>query len=147
MTGGPREPGTDGNGAAGLWARFGARVIDAVALVAVGAALGPLLDFGFAWLGLQAALVFVYFVVLDVAVGTTLGKRLLGLKVIGPQGGRPTGRQAAVREAFTVLGAIPYAGPVLALAAWIVIAVTINSSPTGQGKHDELAGGTQVVRG
>jgi hypothetical protein len=33
------------------------------------------------------------------------------------------------------------------LIAIIVIAVTINSSPTKQGKHDELAGGTQVVKG
>jgi hypothetical protein len=30
--------------------------------------------------------------------------------------------------------------------AIIVIAVTVSSSPTKQGKHDELAGGTQVVR-
>ena len=29
---------------------------------------------------------------------------------------------------------------------WLVIAVTINSSATKQGKHDELAGGTQVVK-
>ncbi len=34
-----------------------------------------------------------------------------------------------------------------AFIAIIVIAVTINSSPTKQGKHDELAGGTQVVKG
>jgi hypothetical protein len=25
--------------------------------------------------------------------------------------------------------------------------VTINGSPTKQGKHDELAGGTQVIKG
>jgi len=35
----------------------------------------------------------------------------------------------------------------LAIIAYIVIAVTINASPTKQGKHDELAGGTQVVKG
>jgi len=28
-----------------------------------------------------------------------------------------------------------------------VIALTINGSPTKQGKHDDLAGGTQVVKG
>jgi hypothetical protein len=28
----------------------------------------------------------------------------------------------------------------------IVIAVTVNSSPTKQGKHDQFAGGTQVVK-
>jgi hypothetical protein len=28
----------------------------------------------------------------------------------------------------------------------VVIATTISSSPTKQGKHDELTGGTQVVK-
>jgi hypothetical protein len=42
---------------------------------------------------------------------------------------------------------IPFIGGLLTLVAVIVIAVTINSSPTKQGKHDELAGGTQVVKG
>jgi len=30
--------------------------------------------------------------------------------------------------------------------AWIVIAVTIDRSPTNQGIHDRWAGGTQVVK-
>jgi hypothetical protein len=34
-----------------------------------------------------------------------------------------------------------------AFVATIIIAVTINGSPTTQGKHDEFAGGTQVVKG
>ena len=38
-------------------------------------------------------------------------------------------------------------GGLLAVVAYIVIAVTINNSPTKQGKHDELAGGTQVIKG
>jgi len=42
---------------------------------------------------------------------------------------------------------IPFIGGLLGVVAIIVIAVTINSSPTKQGKHDELAGGTQVVKG
>ena len=33
------------------------------------------------------------------------------------------------------------------MVANVVIAVTINGSPTKQGKHDEIAGGTQVVKG
>jgi uncharacterized RDD family membrane protein YckC len=132
--------------AGGLLPRFGARVIDAIIVAVVGAPLGLALDFGFGWLTLQAALVFGYFVLLDVYVGTTAGKRLLGMKVTGPDGEAPTISQAAIRESFTLLGAVPYVGGLLALAAWIVIGVTINSSPTGQGKHDELAGGTRVLR-
>jgi uncharacterized RDD family membrane protein YckC len=138
-----RQPGQVSAG--GLLRRAVARVIDAVVVGVVGVALGLALDFGFAWLTLQAGLVFAYFVVLDVTRGTTIGKGLLGLKVTGPDGGAPTVQQAAIREAFTLLGAIPYAGGLLALIAWIVIAVTISSNPSGQGKHDELAGGTRVV--
>jgi uncharacterized RDD family membrane protein YckC len=126
--------------------RIAARLIDGIVLAVVGALWGPLLDFNLFWLTGQAILVFAYFVLLDVTWGTTVGKRLVGLRVAGPESGRPTPAQAAIREAFTLLGAIPYAGPVLAFVAWIVIMVTISSSPTGQGKHDELAGGTQVVR-
>jgi uncharacterized RDD family membrane protein YckC len=130
----------------GLVPRIGARLIDAVALAAVGVTLGARLGFGVDWLVIQTVLVFAYFVVCDVTLGTTAGKRLLGLRVIGPQGGTPTVKEAAIRETFTLLGAIPFAGPLLALVAWIVIIVTINASPTKQGKHDELAGGTHIVR-
>jgi hypothetical protein len=45
-----------------------------------------------------------------------------------------------------LLSLIPCLGWILAPVAYIVIAVSINGSPTKQGKHDELAGGTQVVR-
>lgn len=120
-------------------------MIDAGAVALVGVPLGLLLDFGPGWLLLQAGLVYGYFVVLDVSWGTTVGKRLVGLRVTGPAGGPPSVRQAAIREAFTILGSVPYVGPLLALVAWIVIAVTINASPTRQGKHDDLAGGTKVV--
>lgn len=125
--------------------RIVARLVDAVILAVAGIALGRVLDFGLVWLTLQTVLVFAYFVVLDVCWATTVGKRCLGLQVTGPDGGAATVRQAAIREAFTLVGAIPFVGPVVALVAWIVIVVTVNRSSTGQGKHDELAGGTQVV--
>jgi hypothetical protein len=41
----------------------------------------------------------------------------------------------------------PFVGGLLGVIAIIVIAVTIAGSPTKQGKHDELAGGTQVLKG
>jgi uncharacterized RDD family membrane protein YckC len=132
------------SGAPGLGARLGARLIDALVLVAIGAPMGVALEFSVAWLVGQALLVFVYFVALDVAWGTTIGKRVLGLRVSGAHGGHPGVGEAAVREAFTLLGAVPYAGPVLALGAWIAIGVTARSSEHGQGVHDRLAGGTRV---
>jgi hypothetical protein len=51
-----------------------------------------------------------------------------------------------MRNSFTLLTVFPYLGTLLAIIAYIVIAVTISGSPTKQGKHDELAGGTQVVK-
>jgi hypothetical protein len=41
---------------------------------------------------------------------------------------------------------VPYFGSLLAVLAYLAIAVTISANPTKQGKHDELAGGTQVVK-
>jgi uncharacterized RDD family membrane protein YckC len=131
--------------APGLGVRLGARLIDALVLVVVGVPIGMALDFDLVWLSAQALLVFVYFVALDTAWGTTVGKRLLGLRVTGADGARPSAGEAAIREAFTLLGAVPYAGPVLALGAWIAIGVTARSSPSGEGLHDRLAGGTRVV--
>jgi len=57
----------------------------------------------------------------------------------------PTQAEAAKRNAFLLLNIVPFIGAFLVIVAYIFIAVTINSSPTKQGKHDELAGGTQVV--
>ena len=92
-------------------------------------------------------LTFIYFVALEVSQGASLGKKILGLSVRGAGGApRPDFKQSAIRNSFTLLPIIPYVGGLLAFIAYVVIAVTINGSPTKQGKHDELAGGTQVVK-
>ena len=90
--------------------------------------------------------VYAYFVVLDVGISTTPGKRTFGLRVQRSDGGTVTLRSATRREAFVLLGAVPFIGAVLALAAWIAITVTINSSPTNQGMHDRFSGDAEVVR-
>jgi hypothetical protein len=65
----------------------------------------------------------------------------------GPGGAtKPTAAQSAIRNLWTVLPIIPFVGGLLGFVAIVVIAVTISSSPTKQGKHDELAGGTQVIK-
>ena len=80
--------------------------------------------------------------------GWTPGKKLLGMSVRGPGGvAKPTASQSAIRNLFTLLPIIPFIGGLLGVIAIVVIAVTINNSPTKQGKHDEMAGGTQVVKG
>jgi uncharacterized RDD family membrane protein YckC len=136
----------------GLGARFFARLIDGILVNVVVFALSTFLfDQDYWWLvtGLfSGVLMFGYFVLFEVTDGSSPGKRLLGLAVRGPGGApKPDLRQAAIRNSFTLLAVLPYVGPLLAFIAYVVIAVTISGSPTKQGKHDELAGGTQVVKG
>ena len=132
--------------------RFLARLIDGVL---VGVVVVPLIlltqniSAAIVWLpGLFAGLLtFVYFVGFEVYKGWTPGKRLLGMHVRGAAGAaKPTVRQSAIRNAFTLLAVIPLIGQWLALVAGLVIAVTIYSSTTKQGQHDTFAGGTQVVK-
>ena len=143
----PPTSGTPGT----LGVRFLARIIDGILVGIVAFVLALLFgaQSNILVTGLfSGLLLFIYFVALEVSSGASLGKKLLGLSVHGPGGAaRPDVKQSAIRNSFTLLAIIPYVGGLLAFIAYIVIAVTINSSPTKQGKHDELAGGTQVVKG
>jgi uncharacterized RDD family membrane protein YckC len=135
----------------GLGLRFAARLIDGIIVnvVAFGIALaiGSLTNYWVTGL-FSGLLMFVYFLAFESTQGWTPGKKLLGLSVHGPAGApKPDVQQSAIRNVWTLLNIIPFIGGLLTLVAVIIIAVTINSSPTKQGKHDELAGGTQVVKG
>lgn len=93
-------------------------------------------------------LMFLYFFAFETTQGWTPGKKLLGLRVHGAGGApKPTAAQSAIRNSWTVLPVIPFVGGLLGFIAIVVIAVTISGSLTKQGKHDQLAGGTQVVKG
>ena len=143
-------PATWGGRPGTLGIRWGARIIDGLLVGLVAGLLASLFNSGTSIMvtGIfTGLLMFVYFVAFEVTQGRTLGKRLLGLSVRGPGGApKPTLQQSAIRNAFTVLPVLPFLGGFLGVVAMIVIAVTINSSPTKQGKHDEMAGGTQVVK-
>ncbi|BBX52558.1 RDD family protein [Mycolicibacterium poriferae] len=134
----------------GLGVRFAARFIDGIIVGIIGFVLAFAVDAtSNVWItGLFTGLLtFIYYVALEVTQGWTLGKKLLGLSVHGPSGApKPTVAQSAIRNSWTLLPIIPFVGGLLGIVAIIVIAVTINGSPTKQGKHDELAGGTQVVK-
>jgi len=135
----------------GLGIRFAARFIDGLIVGIVSFVLALLLNASSNILvtGLfSGVLTFVYFVAFEVTQGWSPAKKILGLSVRGPGGApKPDLQQSAIRNSFTLLSVIPYIGGLLAVIAYIVIAVTINGSPTKQGKHDQLAGGTQVVKG
>jgi uncharacterized RDD family membrane protein YckC len=133
-------------GPAAIPIRLTARIIDYSLLAALGIGLGSQVGFGYGWLIVTASLILLYFVAGDAINGQTLGKAIVKLKVVGPDGAKPTVKESLAREWFVLLGAVPFAGPFLALGAWIWMALTIRSSPLAQGWHDRLAGGTRVVR-
>jgi uncharacterized RDD family membrane protein YckC len=133
-----------------LGPRFFARLIDGVLVNFVAFVLTLFFFPDYWWLVtgvFSGVLMFGYFVLFEVTRGASPGKRMLGLSVLGPGGlPRPTASQSAIRNSFTLLAVVPYVGALLAFAAYVVIAVTINASTCKQGKHDELAGGTQVIK-
>ncbi|GAA2010399.1 RDD family protein [Nocardioides kribbensis] len=94
-----------------------------------------------------------YFGFLESSRGATLGKQLLKLRVVAPEGGNPTLATAVKRNiflAFGLAGLVPFLGIIGSLAtlvAVIVIAVQINGDKAQrQGWHDKFAGGTHVVK-
>lgn len=134
-----------------LGMRFLARLIDGIIVGIVGGLVilltGTSDNFWITGL-FTGALSFLYYVAFEVTQGWTPGKKLLGMSVRGPGGAaKPSASQSAIRNLFTLLPIIPFVGGLLGVIAIVVIAVTINGSPTKQGKHDEMAGGTQVVKG
>ncbi|MFC9358200.1 RDD family protein [Rhodococcus sp. NPDC057014] len=141
----------DGIEPGGLGLRFAARLIDGIIIgivvILIALLVGGVNDVFIPGI-LSGILVFIYFVAFEVTMGATPAKKMLGLSVTAPGGsGYPTFQQSAIRNGFTLLAIIPFfIGTILLVVAEIVIAVTINSSPTKQGKHDEFAGGTQVVK-
>ena len=96
-----------------------------------------------------------YFAFMESNNGATLGKQLLKLRVVGPDGAsNPTMEQALRRNAFYAIQLafiVPVIGWVIGwlgtLAAYIMIAVTINNDTVArQGWHDKFAGGTRVLK-
>lgn len=126
--------------------RIAARGIDAALLLVLDLGLGRLIGYGFDWLLLGTALVLAYFSLFDALLGATPGKLALGLRLVGPDSTRPSLRQSLLRETCTIVGAVPFVGPLIALVVWTRLARMIRSNPLRQGKHDLLAGGTRVIK-
>jgi uncharacterized RDD family membrane protein YckC len=149
-----------------LGTRILAKVIDSII---VGIVVGPLwaaISIGLAVAGLPcfftrlltytmaAALYVGYFAFMESNKGQTVGKMLMKLEVRGPNGGHPTMEEAVKRNAYfgvLLIGIIPFVGwflyPLAYLGAVIYLIVTINNNEqTRQGWHDDLAGGTWVLK-
>ncbi len=52
-----------------------------------------------------------YWIVLEAVYGTTLGKRLVGIRVVGPDGKKPTWKASAIRNLLRVVDMAPYFVP------------------------------------
>ena len=151
----PPPPPPSASQPASVGIRFAARLIDglivgipmAIILAIVGlSGNGFGTDAGGFIGGIISSLVYVgYFTYLESSRGQTLGKQLLNIRTVGPQGGLPTQQEAFTRNAWLLLGIIPILGGLATFVLAIVIAVAINSSPEGIGTHDAWAGGTRVV--
>ena len=96
-----------------------------------------------------------YAAFLESSRGATIGKQLMKLKVVGPDGvSNPTLEQAVRRNIFLaapIAYIVPVLGPLLggaaALVGQILIAVGINNDPVKrQAWHDKFAHGTQVLK-
>lgn len=136
---------------AGLGPRFGARLIDSAIAGIPGGILSYFLsDLGTALslLGymLFFAIVFGYFVLMETNSGATLGKKMLHMRVLAPEGAATVPAPVAIRRnSYLAVSIIPYLGPLIGLVLMIYIAVTLDKDPNKQGWHDKFAGGTLVV--
>ncbi len=147
---------------AGAGIRLGARIIDGIIVAIpvsiiegiVGVAAG-----GIAYYIVTVILSFaaiVYFTYFESRKGATLGKQLLKLRTVGPDGNIPAQDVAFKRNIWMLLSVVtalvnfifflPAIVGLATLALVIAIGVTINNDPNKQGLHDKFAGGTRVVR-
>lgn len=151
----PGAPGAYGPGAPGnLLDRFLARLIDGL-IVGIPTAI---LQFVFQaaigyWAGLfiggvVGAVLFVgYFAYMESNRGSTIGKGVMKLQVVGPDGhSKPTMNEAVKRNIYYAFGIVPCLGSLAEIGAVIMIAVNINSDPQRQHFFDKFAGGTKVLK-
>ncbi|NNH68984.1 RDD family protein [Nocardia uniformis] len=136
----------------GIGSRAAARFIDWIIAGIIGGILFWVLDRASdlpGWVSILpgAGFGFLYFVFFEVITGSTPGKKVLGLHVNG-QGGaeKPSIKESALRNAYMLFNLIPWFGGILWFFSAIAIAVTVSASSTKQGWHDNVAGGTQVVK-
>jgi uncharacterized RDD family membrane protein YckC len=151
--GGQQQPGYSESGQPGdIGTRIGARVIDHI-IVGI-----PMFIIYFLASGTNTAVSLLismlvalvpigYFVAMETSQGTTLGKKVLGLKVIAPGGAAKIDPATSVkRNLYLLINLIPCIGWLGSIGLVIYMIITTSQDPNKQGWHDKFAGGTQVVK-
>ncbi|MFE3196205.1 RDD family protein [Nocardia sp. NPDC059240] len=148
-------PGLGGAQPGDLWTRFGARVIDTliagIPAAIVAGIIEVVLGRGFFANIIGGALLWAaitgYFVVMETQMGgQTLGKKLLGLRVVGPGGAPIDPRMSLMRNIFFAVNVLSCPGYLASFGLMIWAAISIEQDPNKQGWHDKFAGGTQVLK-
>ena len=150
MPGAAYGPGQPGN----LLDRFLARLIDGIIVgipywivyLIMMSATSYFLGLFFSGIVL-AAIALGYFGYLESNRGQTIGKQVMKLKTVGPDGhSNPTMNEAIKRNIWYAFGIVPILGGFAELASVILIAININSDPQRQHLFDRFAGGTKVLK-
>nr|WP_139164547.1 RDD family protein [Dendrosporobacter quercicolus]NSL50042.1 RDD family protein [Dendrosporobacter quercicolus DSM 1736]SDN31061.1 Uncharacterized membrane protein YckC, RDD family [Dendrosporobacter quercicolus] len=131
--------------AAGIGSRCAAILIDGLVFLPVAyltaAILGNSWSDGFALEGLSLYLTmllsFAYYVYFESAIGATIGKMMIGLKVVKTDGSPCDVRSSAIRTICRLIDGLPFAYLLGAVMVWL--------SPVNQRLGDRLAG-TVVIR-
>lgn len=113
-----------------------------IAIIAVAAiATGSVLFYGGLWItfGLFGLLSILYFIILDVAWGGTIGKRIMGLQVQTVKGGKVSIGQSFIRNISKIF-------PLLLFLDWLIAVVTAGNDRR-QKLTDRWAGTTVVQTG
>ena len=138
--------------------RLVARLIDFILLAVVVTVLLAVSGIGGSLVGnavsavVTAVLYVAYFACLEATTGQTVGKRVMKVRVLGPDGGELASarRCGATSGRFGIAGVVPILGGLIgalaSLAATVVILLGVTKDAVGRrGWHDTFAGGTQVV--
>lgn len=134
------------------WSRIAAQLTDVAILYGTTILVRALVDDNVAWSSASATSALIMFVLtigyeigMVASAGATVGKRLLGLRIVDAHGHYPPGPAAATRRWLPKLVLlVPYVGIPLAMAVVLASMIYIFSDPGRRSVFDRT-GGTYVI--
>jgi uncharacterized RDD family membrane protein YckC len=116
--------------------RFLAVLIDTIILAIVNGIIGVALHNGGAVGGISAVIAIAYYIIMEATQGATVGKMVLGLRVVRIDGAPISWNESVIRNLLRIVDGI---------AAYLVGAILVWNSPTRQRLGDRVAK-TVVIR-